>query len=464
MNKMEYIATIDAGGVNPDGTVPEGAPLLLDAIPVSALERMSPAALDRPNPEVLENLDYLLMQVPSRRLRYAQNDEPGWFRIQVSDNATGADGEFEVTAPSIGTTEDRENLSLWVNVLEDSVSEGYTVLLNDLGRLASYPDASLEDLQDVLGYGSWNDEDGLSVAVYDVGQGNFNAVVDQYEHPLMFFDLGWHTSFHPASKPLTKAFDPFSALRYEYAPVVLSHLDLDHWLYAIESGGAIWDASKQYWRTQPNYRQVALERPWIMRRPNPTKHKLGGSHIHFVHTLAGTALSKGVSALHIWPSQENFITVGPITIFRCDPPAKPKSQPKYLRNNEALGMQVRQGYARVLLCGDADYPSIPAAFKSGLTGMVAPHHGGAVTSGSMPSSVGHGRLVLSTYENSYPNMPHPSVLQDAPKKGWKIARTDDRFSCTRCKVDHGHRLIRLNQTPRCTCGVVDSAQLCISKD
>ena len=28
------------------------------------------------------------------------------------------------------------------------------------------------------------------VAVYDVGQANFNALVDQYEHPRLFFDFG----------------------------------------------------------------------------------------------------------------------------------------------------------------------------------------------------------------------------------------------------------------------------------
>jgi hypothetical protein len=199
-----------------------------------------------------------------------------------------------------------------------------------------------------------------------------------------------------------------------------------------------------------------------MRRPNARRHKLGPSHLHFALTLAESQLSTGQRVLHIWPERKQSVRVGAVTVFKCSNRKGGGATPKYLRNNESLGLHVQQGSTRALLCGDADYPSIPPRFLRELTGMVAPHHGGATTAGTMPAAVGHGRMVMSTYESAYPGIPHKDVLQEARRSGWSVARTDDRFDCTRCGARHGHRMIRLGATPLCRCDRIPRAQLCIN--
>ena len=50
-----------------------------------------------------------------------------------------------------------------------------------------------------------------SSAVYDVGQGSLNALVDKHEHP-MLFDLGWPLPFNGWTLPPIPSFDPFVQL------------------------------------------------------------------------------------------------------------------------------------------------------------------------------------------------------------------------------------------------------------
>lgn len=74
----------------------------------------------------------------------------------------------------------------------------------------------------------------IAVAVYDVGQGNCNAIVDQNSYPRIFFDYGWAPNFHAKSRPSL----PLQLHCLDFcvtAPVVLSHWDMDHWSYAIKS-------------------------------------------------------------------------------------------------------------------------------------------------------------------------------------------------------------------------------------
>lgn len=454
--QVDYIATVDTSSVNPDGSVPEHGILLLEAIPVAAVERLASLFSETPDALTPEGLDFLLLQVPAPVLLSVTGGRPGWFGIQISEGGAPQLQGFEAVAPSFGVG-DRRDLSLQIGLAPWEVPRQHLKLLKRIGNLDALPESTPAEIADILRIGNL-----AAIAVYDIGQGSLSALVDEHEHPMLFFDLGWPLPFNEWTQPPTPKFDPF--VQFHYLPsVVLSHLDFDHWGYAIESGRAKWDPSRQYWLTQPIYRQQAMARPWLMRRPSVKRHKLGAWHLHFALTLAQSKLPNNRPALHIWPERRSKISVGPVTVFKCTNRSGRTAKPAYLRNNESLGLHVRKGPAQALLCGDADYPSIPQRYKRHLTGVVAPHHGGATTRGTMPDAIGHGRMVMSTHQSAYPSIPHPAVLSEARKLGWSIARTDDRFSCPRCQADHGHRMIRLGQTPHCGCNGVDGAQLCIAK-
>lgn len=136
-----------------------------------------------------------------------------------------------------------------------------------------------------------------------------------------------------------------------------------------------------------------------------------------------------------------------------------------LNVTDSRAVRARLGdlYQWVLLCGDADYTSIPDCYKQGLTGLVAPHHGGAITPGSTPNAVGHGRMVFSTYKGCYSNVPSSDTAAEARKMGWRISETSDRRKCNRGHCVRGNRLIRLGCTPECGCGKVVANCLCLSQ-
>ncbi len=284
--------------------------------------------------------------------------------------------------------------NIFVRVIAESAASSSLSTLSRLARAAETPDATRSSISALLETSRYP----AAVAIYDVGQGNMNAVVDAYEHPLVFFDLGWPLSFNKKSILLHSDFSPLAPSFCSTIPVVLSHLDWDHWGYAIQSGRAVRDARTGAWRTEPTYRQAALDRAWIMQRPRLKRHSLGPSHINFFQTLANQPFVAGKTGLHIWPRNVRRIKSKFLEIYACKP-AHPSSSNRsaFLRNNEALAMKVRHNQAAVLLCGDADYPSIPLRFKRALTGLVAPHHGGSTTSGSMPNPIGHGRMVMLTF-------------------------------------------------------------------
>jgi hypothetical protein len=408
LGDADYVAIANAIDVHPDGSVSRQARWLLDCVPTSVLDRIGvdPEMMMRKNDEPA--LDFFLLTLQQNPYVMAQDAElNGYIHVTVSQKNHGGDNEIRAFATGLNGI-DNNNIEYFVRIRRIPPKREHIKTLKQLARFSH-----IDDAESLAAFEPRSYKD-LAVAVYDVGQGSMSALVDRYEHPVMFFDLGWPLSFNSKSIPATQSdFNPFPPVFEKMqrpTPVVLSHLDWDHWAYVLQGGRAEWDGKIGAWKTVPEYRTEALKRPWLMRRPDHRRHKLGGSHIHFIQTLGDTNVN-GVRALHFWRKGERRKSLGPITLFICSRKAKSPNTTAFLRNNQGLGMLVRdvQSGARVLLTGDADFVSIPAFAKKRLTGLVAPHHGGKITVGSVPEATGHGRMVMSAYPGCYSNIPHPDV-------------------------------------------------------
>lgn len=455
---VRYIATLGTDSANPDGSFPENFPVVLDAIPVSVLERLSrdPAAKH-------SQLAYLLLEVDDPRRR--QFLEAGaYFEISVSDTPPPGEDWIPATSPSLGSEDGDREAALFVLLAPGVPKKRHLKTLKQISKFSE-----IKSLSDFSLF-EFNSNGRHAVAVYDVGQASFSAIVNGAEHPMIFFDFGKPLGRFKKSVPPTHLeFAPLSVSGNgdDPTPVVLSHLDWDHWAYAILKGMAKWDSSSNAWTTQPTYRQEALERPWLMRRPRLARHNLGPSHIHFVQKLSQTTYGGNKPALHFWPEKRKSVDIGVAKIFKCAPGVGSSKAAPFLRNNESLGMLIRnkQTGPKILLPGDADYPSIPSFAKVDLSGLVATHHGGKVTPGSVPQAVAHGRLIESTFPNCYSNIPHDKTQDEARANGWRIAATHNRQACSRMgkSFQCANHLIRLNHTPICKCNAVPVGCLCISK-
>lgn len=309
----------------------------------------------------------------------------------------------------------------------------------------------------------------LAVAAYDVGQGNCNAIVDRYEHPRVFFDLGWPPNFHahtrPPCQPAFFCCDPLTV-----APVVLSHWDMDHWCYAI--------ARSQYnpasLTTTHRWNKEALKRFWIARAPEVTQHQIGPLARSFYDALKKQYLLPGVSAMLLWPDKCQRIHFSDGWLEACEPTAGLKRD----RNNTGLAMFVRpQGKGpAILMTGDADFPSIPSLTSNKrlqLAGMVGPHHGSRITLNSVPKPMKGSpeKLVLSVGNGNSYDHPRQGSINEYQKIGWDwtVVLTQDRHEChSRYSLGHAHEhgniLLKFSinaADPECECGRVQEGNLCL---
>lgn len=211
------------------------------------------------------------------------------------------------------------------------------------------------------------------LAVYDVGQGNANALLDRHLLPTLYYDHGAGVYRNRKSTPSKLLFC------YTQNPtIVLSHWDADHWAgaYASTIGG----------------KTPALQRDWMA--PLQT---VGPVHIAFAHDIA-------TAGGNVFIYQPPKWTVGSST-------AKTGQQIRFAlgaggdRNGTGIVMSIEAQLPSTsvgwLLTGDCDYrhfishlsPSEPIA-------IVAPHHGAdlhhlSVPPKPSPASPSYRRLVYS---------------------------------------------------------------------
>lgn len=386
--------------------------------------------------------------------------EDSWVEIKVSSSNSGEHLVAEVIM--FGDVAEQ----VFVSVL--ALKRASNIVSYELERwssrvVSSCTQANVSIISGVLNFTLMNVEP-IAVAVYDVGQGNCNAIVDAFEHPRVFFDLGWAPGFHhktrPSQTPNLLACGPRAT-----APVVLSHWDMDHWCYAIarSSFNPATLSSTYIWNP------VALMRFWIARAPDIRSQPLGPLALSFFRALSSTEILPGLSALLIWPETKARIGFAAGWVEAC----RPGRNLPWDRNNTGLAMFVRPTAksSAIALTGDADFLSIPSLSRMRpppLAGVVAPHHGGKINLSGIPrpKKSGPAQLVVSVGAGNSYGHPKKEALDGYESKGWSIVLTHERMDCQRLPSPHvhGNTLMRFSNDdvdPECGCGLVMSGNLCL---
>jgi hypothetical protein len=202
------------------------------------------------------------------------------------------------------------------------------------------------------------------ITVYDIGQGNLNALWTSHGGAGLYFDFGGGVTANKTTFP--KA--PGKLCWSRQPPVVLSHWDWDHW----SSAG--------------RFSQV-LHSHWIV----PRCDDLGAHH----RALAWDLHRRG--HLHIWPHGMTDYPGTYLKVEKCTGSGRNDSGLAMIVHGEETAGARREA----LLTGDAAYDCIPEV-KNGKTrfgAVVASHHGAIVDSiaeirptaqGSLIYSVGNG--------------------------------------------------------------------------
>lgn len=240
------------------------------------------------------------------------------------------------------------------------------------------------------------------VAVYDVGQGNCNAVCDESGSPLLYFDFGRPLPFNHHTSPNPPPTFCFT----KKPPIVLSHWDFDHF-------GAVVLRGK-------NWHPYAINTDWIAPR----------QYAGAIHQRLISKLSTG-NRIHFWPKGVKSLKFPLGTLIEC---TGPNSMQPQERNNSGIAMVAELVHgpnmppASVLMPGDADFPFVPFIQPNKLSGLVASHHGARVA--NVPIARMPGRVAFSVGRNNCYGHPSTGVENAYKASGWNSqAFTYDRKPC-----------------------------------
>lgn len=283
-----------------------------------------------------------------------------WYLIE-----TGSKG---IEARYFKDIDDSEGIPLYISKIE-FLHKGRKDIKNlyRLSNLDDINDATKSELRRTLS--SENKQRGSFVAVYNVGQGNCNAVCNGRSAPLVYYDFGGGCYRHTHTYPATQRY----CFRKNPA-VVLSHWHCDHWCAA-------------HTRRAPDAKNLV----WIVPR-----QLIGSTQLKFARELH----VKG--KLKIWPQNLVKLDTSFGTIYKCTGRS---------RNNSGLAFIAKIRNQRrninVLLPGDAAFRYIPNKLTN-IDGLVAPHHGGYFNNSRYPMAGQNKTMVFSFgLPNSYG---HPSQI------------------------------------------------------
>lgn len=289
------------------------------------------------------------------------------------------------------------------------VPSGIQSVLESFATLDDLPDAPGSDLQAEFDWVSTGPD--ASVAVFDVGQGNCNAILNSSGVPALYFDFGRPLSMNAHTTP--------AAIPKFYigpdVPIVLSHWDFDHW-----------GAAK---RPKPiRWLIAAVSATWIAPR-----QYLGPMHLSLAAAIVANGRllvwGRGGPSSIAFPNGEAVLCTGPNNLRREE------------RNDSGLALyaietdSISQGLADpVLLPGDAEFCFIPppASFQTvGLLGLVASHHGGAIGCSPPHPFRQQSILAMSVGANNTYHHPSPSAIQMYQQVGWSNIK-ETRIRPTAC--------------------------------
>lgn len=298
----------------------------------------------------------------------------------------------------------------------------------------------------------------INVMVYDVGQGNANALVDERGRPRLFFDLGWPDSFNRQTRPPAPP-DLFACegtCTKKTAPVILSHWDYDHWGYAVANTDYVFGQGA----AKISFKPQAMSRPWIVPKPPRIKNGkgLGPTHMRFLSSLRNRIA---------WPNRLQTVVFSAGIITRSDVKVSPTD-----RNNQALAWFVMGAGLNeaILLPGDLSFnrlrwPSLSPSLNPRIAGLVASHHAGIVrgiTTSNLKAATPT-KLAVSVGRGNYYRHPIARILTRYQRANWHPdVRTSNRTIWPPSGKPTGAILIRLNPTagtPSFHCSCITSGNL-----
>lgn len=312
----------------------------------------------------------VIMNPDARLKELSELVEGSWHQIKISKV-----GEYEATLyrDLAGEEVFETRISLLPSLDEKlRVALGREIGLNDI------PFASFDDLEKALQVAP------ELVAVYNVGQGNCNAVCDEMSTPILYFDLGGGCLANSRTYP------PKMDFCFSKNPaVILSHWDFDHWFSAEKTS------------VPPHVRWIA------------PKQSIGPRTLKFAKRLAG------LGTLRLWPPSVLGVSTGPVSIVRCSGTSK---------NDSGLAMYVdlgRGGAHNIVLCpADAAFNCLPSSppGRRRLSGLVATHHGSAHVGSGLPRPAKEHLLAYSFGAGNTYRHPRPAAQAAYLAAGWANAR------------------------------------------
>lgn len=259
-----------------------------------------------------------------------------------------------------------------------------------------YTDATETEITDAI---AQKVSGSVSVGVFDVGQGNCNALLDSNQVPLLYYDFGGGVLANKSTYPSPRPDFCFCAKPI----IILSHWDWDHWSSALRSKTGSVLSSAQH-------------ATWIVPR-----QKLGVIHRSFI---------SGLSNVLVWPNSLSQVLSGNLRVVKCTGGG---------RNHSGLAIDFKPAWAKsngVLMTGDADYSYIPGA-NTKYDAVILPHHGGKMRYSSsiknqstIPKpTFAYKRLCYSYGLKNTFGHPHNSTLSDHVATNWNnLCRRDTSSS------------------------------------
>jgi hypothetical protein len=396
-----------------------GRTLVFDGIAASSLGA-APSDLGIAAANQWEPNTWMIAVEPNQMKRWpalGQATEETWMAISftlVTDGDESDGGAYLYTPANQNGQRDTLQL-LSVQPLLDSPA---LRKLNGFARLKGIPAANKQTISQIVGEALANASE-KAVVVYDVGQANWNAVVEvgncrgRPPMPVLFFDCGMPLGRNYSTLP-SPIIAPF-ANASPHAPVILSHWDMDHW-----SGAA---SGQPLYGTRGiaiNWSPTALDRNWIV--PNQGRHATGQKIRPTAWRLALALHRRG--KLIIWPTLLNRVNLPKgDSIVKCVPALNVSGK----NNNSGLAMIVKTASKRrpdalTILPSDADYASLainyPELYKPDMcfTGLVASHHGADLV-GAPPTALADWSKLAVSHGSRYGH-PTSASLAAHSMAGW----------------------------------------------
>lgn len=334
---------------------------------------------------ILEN-DDLVITVTSKQKKLAAllfsedltDLESRWYILNTNKEGRGL-------RASLFVGESQEIITLYIESSEPVSPESETGrLLKNKVSLEEFPDANQEEL--FMNLKTRGPEQPEFITVYNVGQGNCNAICNSRSMPLFYFDLGGgcYANKKTYNNPINFCFS-------HYPPILLSHWDTDHYQSA---------------KLKEEY---IIGKQWVVPR-----QVIGPVHLKFFLRLPSSKM--------IWPSHLYSMNFTWGSVVKCNGPTGRK-------NHSGLALLIsltpsKNTVRNVLLPADSAYIFIPGVFNQEFDAIVATHHGAEFdkNNGPVPGCKGVKAIAYSYGKDNTYDHPKSLVLRAHVSEGWGKSR------------------------------------------